>query len=284
MQGAGCHGPWLDPPSSARRLSPAQGRLRDFESSLRKGVARGRTADIKWTLKNKQGGMTRMARPRSIDDQEILQAAQAVFLERGISGTTAEVAERAGVSEGSIFNRFGSKRALFHQALKPNPELEPWVQGLEARIGQGDLRDQLVEITTAGIEFFRRMMPLMMMLMCNPQDPEKPSDPTDIPGDAPIRVMRRVAAYFEAEKRLGRLRDVDTEILARAILAGMTQYAFFEALLRKQGRSPLPVGVYAQGLVDVLWNGVAPRQASAPRAEEAQQPQQEPQAQEEEEP
>jgi hypothetical protein len=41
-----------------------------------------------------------MARPVTISDEQILDAARAVFTEKGPRATTAEIAERAGVSEG----------------------------------------------------------------------------------------------------------------------------------------------------------------------------------------
>ena len=45
---------------------------------------------------------------------EILDAAEAVFSERGYAATTIElVAERAKIAKGSIYNYFDSKRALF---------------------------------------------------------------------------------------------------------------------------------------------------------------------------
>lgn len=50
-----------------------------------------------------------MARPVAIHDPTILDAAREVFLLRGAAATTAEVARRAGVSEGSIFKRYRTK-------------------------------------------------------------------------------------------------------------------------------------------------------------------------------
>ena len=50
-----------------------------------------------------------MARPTVIRDEQILDAARIVFLERGVLATTAEVAQRAQVSEGSLFKRFKTK-------------------------------------------------------------------------------------------------------------------------------------------------------------------------------
>jgi AcrR family transcriptional regulator len=49
--------------------------------------------------------------------ERILDAASEVFAAKGFSGaTTAEIAARAGVSEGIVFHHFGSKRELFARA------------------------------------------------------------------------------------------------------------------------------------------------------------------------
>ncbi|MEL6856690.1 MAG: TetR family transcriptional regulator, partial [Cyanobacteria bacterium J06607_13] len=42
-----------------------------------------------------------MARPRKITIEQILEAAQAVFLEKGFGASTQEIASAAGISEGS---------------------------------------------------------------------------------------------------------------------------------------------------------------------------------------
>ena len=87
-----------------------------------------------------------MARPRSIDDSVILDAAREVFLELGFAGTTAEIARRAGVSEGSLFNRFGNKKQLFRAAIAPRIEDAVWIADLESRVGTGGFIEHLVEI------------------------------------------------------------------------------------------------------------------------------------------
>lgn len=197
-----------------------------------------------------------MGRPRSIDDETIIQAARDVFLEKGFSATTAEVALRAGVSEGSIFNRFGSKRQLFQQAMRLSIEQEPWLATLPNRVGTGNVQEHLIEVGTEGIAFFRRMMPLMMMGWSNPSANGRQGASPESRG--PLFAIRAIGGYLETEMELGRLRVVDAEILARAFLSGLTNYAFFEVLLKQQGQLPLPVGMYVRGLVDVLWNGVSP--------------------------
>jgi hypothetical protein len=70
--------------------------------------------------------------------------------------------------------------------------------------------------------------------------------------------MKRLAGYFEAEMRLGRLRRHDPEILARVFLGSLQAYAFFELLLKAQDELPLPPETYVRGLVQLIWEGAAP--------------------------
>src|SRR5580658_9339702 len=108
-----------------------------------------------------------MARPVSIKDETIIEAARQVFLERGIQGTTAEVAERAGVSEGSVFKRFKSKGDLFRAAMGDNIADPPFARDLHARVGKGDVREIMFDIGMEIVAFFRRLIPLHMMAWSN---------------------------------------------------------------------------------------------------------------------
>src|SRR5262245_46120798 len=104
-----------------------------------------------------------MARPAIITTEQILDAARAVFLEKGIQATTAEVARRAGIAEGSIFKRFQTKQELFLRAMEPALQELDFLHKLPERAGRGDMREQLFEFGTEMLEFLRRVMPLMMM-------------------------------------------------------------------------------------------------------------------------
>ena len=62
--------------------------------------------------------MTRREREREQHRQEILEAAEAIFSEKGISGTTIEdIARRADFAVGSIYNFFTGKDDLIHQVF-----------------------------------------------------------------------------------------------------------------------------------------------------------------------
>jgi AcrR family transcriptional regulator len=196
-----------------------------------------------------------MARPAHITEEQILSAAREVFLEKGISATTAEVARRAGVAEGSIFKRFKTKDELFIAAMRmAEPE---WLAFMEKRVGKGDPRQNLVELGLEIINFFRQILPLMMMGWANPS-PRGIPQALEGPNPPPLRAIKKLASFFEAEMRSRRLRRHDPEVVARSFLGSLQNYVFFELLMKAHDELPLPAEMHVRGVVNLLWNGLAP--------------------------
>jgi AcrR family transcriptional regulator len=196
-----------------------------------------------------------MARPVSIKDETIIEAARQVFLERGIQATTAEVAERAGVSEGSIFKRFKSKPELFRAAMEEGPPA--FLTTLVDRAGKGDLLENLFVLGMEILAFFRAHMPLMMMSWSNPGPTGLPAAISG-PNPPPVRALKSLAGYFEAEMRAGRIRRQDPEIVARSFIGSLNHFVFFELLHRDDGALPLAAETYVRGLTNLLWEGLRP--------------------------
>ncbi len=196
-----------------------------------------------------------MARPTTIKDETIIAAAREVFLEKGIQATTAEVAERAGVSEGTIFNRFKTKYELFQAAMEQLEE-PVWVRTLTENIGKRDVRETLETAALQAIEFFRKIVPLMMMSWSNQKD-GLPA-PLTQPNPPPLRALRALTGYFEAEMRGGRLRRHDPEICARSFAGSVQSYVFFEILMTAHQVLPLPAETFVRGLVNLFWTGAEP--------------------------
>jgi AcrR family transcriptional regulator len=203
-----------------------------------------------------------MARPVSIKDETIIDAARQVFLERGIQATTAEVAERAGVSEGSVFKRFKSKPELFRAAMGDRLAEPAFLKGLGERVGQGELRDNLFGLGMEVIRFFRELMPLMMMAWSNPAPNGLPSMIAG-PNPPPVRALKQISGYFEAEMRAGRVRRQDAEVVARAFLGALNNFVFFELLHSVHGELPIGDETYVRGLVSLFWGGLEPRAAAS---------------------
>src|SRR5262249_27886353 len=66
-----------------------------------------------------------MGRHKLIGDEEVLRIARDLFRARGHVTTTRQIAEAAGISEGVLYQRFGSKDDLFFRAMRPlGPDIE----------------------------------------------------------------------------------------------------------------------------------------------------------------
>jgi AcrR family transcriptional regulator len=199
-------------------------------------------------------------RPPSIDGQQLLAVARQVFLERGIRATTLEVAKRAGVSEGAVFHRFKSKEGLFSAAMDFDHEEAPnlllkalgEVEGLE-------LRDALVKVSTAILDVGRVALPIMMMSWSNPEF----CGPSSKKRSGFRAFLKAFAAYFDRQMDGGRLRRVDSEVLARALIGSLHHYCLTRILLEESGEAVIPEGMFVRGLVDLLLNGAAASEHSS---------------------
>jgi AcrR family transcriptional regulator len=205
-----------------------------------------------------------MARPTVIRDEQILDAARIVFLERGVLATTAEVAQRAKVSEGSLFKRFKTKAELFRVAMGFDLEDVPRTMAeLESRAGHDSVEENLVAAALSLLQFFDRVLPLMMMQLSNP----KMASGCHIPGyegqvPPPLRAQAHLAAYLEAERAIGRIGELDAQVVARAFLGAMSTYVFYENLAKGSSGAPLDAERYARGYVRTLAGGLLPRPAA----------------------
>lgn len=195
-----------------------------------------------------------MARKTVISDDVILQAAREVFLETGPTATTAEVARRAGVSEGTIFKRYATKRELIIAAMKMR-EVPLWQQRLAARVGVGELNLQLAEVLRELIEFFRMMAPrLALMSSCHIRKEEFFGAHSEPP---PVTAIRALSRYLSAEQQGGRLGPCDVEIVARLLLGASIKYAMNESY-GVNAWLPMPEETYIRGSVELVLHGIAP--------------------------
>lgn len=195
-----------------------------------------------------------MARPTTITNEQIIEAAREVFLERGLEASTAAIAKAAGVSEGTLFNRFGNKTTLFEAAMGV-PAAEENLQ-FDELIGKGDVRENLAQIALRKIAFFRELLPRFHLVCTHPE-----FDPRQFirqhPDPPPLRAIKRLTNYIDAEMKLGRLAPGDAEVVARVMMGSLHSFAFME-LVGVNARLPMPERTFVRGLVHLLLEGIAP--------------------------
>jgi len=195
-------------------------------------------------------------RPRQVSDADILSAARSCFLEHGPSVSTTLIAERAGLSQGALFKRFGTKDDLMLAALIPprHPVLDVLAHGPD---DSRDIRDQLVEIAQALLPFFETVVPSTAVLRCSGLSTERLYDGDEVPG--PVKGQRALAGWLACAQRRGLIGPADPEALAFSFLGALHMRAFMSHVLGE------PVSArthrqYAEDVTDLLWNGIAPEQ------------------------
>ena len=202
-----------------------------------------------------------MARTTTITNEQLLQAARDEFLEHGIRATTDAIARRAGVSSGILFQRFGSKEALFNAAMNVGNEIveRPLRGDLESRVGKYTVQKNLTDVGENLLNIFYITVPNQLMSWANPgiESQESMADQYRRRG---VRGQRALVEYLQAEAALKRIRPVDPYTVAQTFGGALWFFAFEQisgAKLREKGESPSR-REFVQRLVDMLWKGLCP--------------------------
>jgi AcrR family transcriptional regulator len=194
-----------------------------------------------------------VARTATITTDQILSAARAVFLEHGINATTVDVANRAGISSASIFKHFPTKDALFFAAMSEAPG-RIWNAELEAAIGHGDPKADLLLIANRIAAFTKEIFPRLMMLRSVGQ----------LGGQGPLPSPPRMeedfialTTYLGREMALGRIARGDPTVPALALMHANAGYAMNVAV--QSSTSSFDTSGFLEDFVLMLWQGLEPR-------------------------
>jgi AcrR family transcriptional regulator len=208
--------------------------------------------------------------PRKTDTrQALIDAALEVFLERGFArATTREIAQAAGVAEGTIYRHFADKYALFHEVfLTLTVEVVGELQRFGERAGQGTVRENLESLFSLVGGIQEQLSSLMASMWADPDlakhvgararelAPE---------GFVPPGPVAMVAEYIRAEQQLGRIRrDVDATEAAAVVVS----VPFAAGMERALSTHPVATGEFpvpddfptpAGSALDILARGLEP--------------------------
>jgi len=202
------------------------------------------------------------ARPFTDRQHRILQAATEVFAERGFEGAaTAEIAQRAEVSEGTMFKRFRTKKDLLLAVTGPYlleigaPDLVPVLESALAD-ENGALERLLRAIIRDRIEFARNHPAAIRILV-----QEAPFHPEIL--DSLSGIGSRMLALIERFQRTG---EIDPELrpttVARLIFAAIVSHLLARVFVRLHDDDE-PRSI--DETVQVLVRGLAPARNTATR-------------------
>jgi AcrR family transcriptional regulator len=183
----------------------------------------------------------------------ILQAAQRLFAAKGFEGTTTrDLAQTAGVAEGTLFRHFANKKAILVEVATSG-----WVDLLT------DLLTELSEMGSykAIAEVMRRRMWNLQknadtMRVCFMEVQFHPDLRDRIQTEVIDKMTAVAEAFFQTAIDKGIYRQMDAKLGAKVFLGLFAIAGFSDHTLIEPNASPQEMQKMAEGLADIFLNGV----------------------------
>jgi AcrR family transcriptional regulator len=176
----------------------------------------------------------RRGRPPSGGREAILEATLALLRERGVARlTTRDVAERAGVSEASVYYHYTDKAGLLRAVF------EAGLQRLQRTTLDGD--DMLTGFGHELETFLEQALPVMTAAQSDAELRDGLAAFMVENDLGPHRGVRTLGAHLAAEQEAGRVRgDIDPEAAALLFVASCLLRVTQRQFLGAAGAPPLP--------------------------------------------
>jgi AcrR family transcriptional regulator len=205
---------------------------------------------------------TRQERKESITrmrEQQILDAALKVFSRKGFAeASTAEIAQEAGVAEGTIYNYYRSKRELLIAVVKTFVMTESFLNLFE-HVGETDYPVFLTAVLNNRMDFIEDNVKSHMLLLIGEilRDPEL----RKIYDQQMIKpVISRMEKYLENKAAEGEFRSVNTSVVTRALggmVLGLLLLALFEG--ESSPLNSIPRQNLAAEMLELVMKGIQQR-------------------------
>jgi AcrR family transcriptional regulator len=199
-----------------------------------------------------------MARTPKITNEAILAAAQQLFLEQGEKASTLEIANKAGISEASIFKRFATKQALFLAAIGIT-ETPQWVKDLPRRQPTPAIKSELTELCQEMMAFYQQVLPRVLMMMAKNNSFLPPPLPPP-----PIRDTYLLTGFLEKAIKQGHLKPSSASTIAQMIVGAIVNYVITTTVAQNipipptLKPEPIDPDIFVASLIENLWTGIAP--------------------------
>ncbi|NJN29046.1 MAG: TetR/AcrR family transcriptional regulator [Synechococcales cyanobacterium RM1_1_8] len=191
--------------------------------------------------------------PEAETKTRILKAAQQLFSRHGYDGTTTrDLAQSAGVAEGTLFRHFPNKKAILVEL-----STEGWIEILT------DLLTELSEMSSyrAVEEVMRKRIKHLsentdLMRVCLMETQFHPELQERIQRDVLDKMMVVSEAFFQTAIDRGIYRPINPKVIARIFLGMFMVAGFSEVAVLEANPSPQILQDMAEGLSDIFLNGV----------------------------
>jgi AcrR family transcriptional regulator len=183
----------------------------------------------------------------------ILKSALKLFARKGYDGTTTrELAEHAGVAEGTLFRHFANKKAILVEIAT-----QGWIEILT------DLLTELSEMGSyqAVAQVMRRRMLHLhknadLLKVCFTEAQFHPDLREHIQSEVINKMADVAEAFFQTAMGRGVYRQMNPKLVARVFLGMFAIAGFSQDTIMGAGSSPGEMKEMAEGLADIFLNEV----------------------------
>ncbi|MBV6631738.1 MAG: TetR/AcrR family transcriptional regulator [Alphaproteobacteria bacterium] len=208
-------------PVSKTPPPPAAGEaLTKIDPNADQGAADDHGGDIDW---------------QSPKAQQIMHAAADLFFENGFGGSSmGQIALKAGVSKGTLYNYFADKEALFGSVVRAVCKLHNGqLYGLKT--GDADVRAVLTRVSAQFLMFVTGDMPTSGYRMAVAEAVRFPHLGQIFYDAGPREGIKRMADYLEWARDEGLIQLEDPDMAARELLEMTKMPVFMQRVLHMRG-------------------------------------------------
>lgn len=186
--------------------------------------------------------------------ERILEATLELISEKGyIGATTREIASQAGVSELTLFRKFGNKEHLFEEMLSTFTFL-PRFKDLLAEIDEMPVEKGLNTIGIRFLQTLRERRALVQILLS--EISRYPQKVRTIYQQMIYNLGKTLESYLEDRQARKEVRSIDMDYAAFAFLRALFMTFLNESILRGRNMNDEKIEVTVNMLVEIFVNGI----------------------------
>lgn len=192
-------------------------------------------------------------RPQTVSDEEILSVAREVFWKHGSQASVDLVAKRLGLSPPAIFKRFGTKRNLLLESIRP-PKVLPWKSVVDVLPDERSFEEQLRSVAGTMALFLKEITPMVKVIMTSDISPKEIFENHEQP--LLVQAITALTEWLARCHEKGLIRKTNFRLAAMSLM-GMFQQENISAMF--SGEIPSQTQSHEEFLDEVtslVWQGL----------------------------
>lgn len=192
-------------------------------------------------------------RPKKTTDSELLTAIYRCLIKHGITSSSKFIADEVGVSQATLFKRFGTKEAIIQRALLTPIAGHKIFALIQKEPSKDSPVEQIEKLLLSLLHFFEEVVPSMMMLRSKGGALHSIWKGDNSP---PVVMRKMLTQWVERLQTMHHLRKIPADSIAFAMLGSAQHLAIRKHILHDTTMTNTDEE-YLSSIVELFWNGIA---------------------------